>query len=114
VADLPLQLCVEKNGSFANDFAWVASHSGLVRVYYAGATRQPVNILGWTALVTIALLLALLLQALASTVPAAPAPAALPSACETPVSFALADGDDVRARFLIRLCATSVDLPPLR
>jgi len=78
-----------------------------VRVYYASSTRQPVQILGWTALMGVTLLLALLLQALASTAPAAPVPAPPASPCGTPATVALADGDDVRARFLVNICRTA-------
>ena len=57
----------------------------------------------WAALMATALVLASLLQAVATTVLAVPEPAAPPAARLSAATAALADGDDVRARFLVSL-----------
>ncbi len=55
----------------------------------------------------ITLLLALLLQALAASALVAPGQAARADACTSSAGAALADGDDVRARFLTRFMQQS-------
>jgi poly-beta-hydroxyalkanoate depolymerase len=72
--------------------------------------RRAGRVLAWSALMAITLLISFLLQALAAIAPE-PEPAAPPAACQpiSPVTAALADGDDVRARFLARLCSGSID-----
>jgi hypothetical protein len=70
--------------------------------------------LAWTALVGLTLVLAVMLQALAthlSEMPQQPEPSDI---CLTPnpVTAALADGDDVRARFLANLCAAPTEVAP--
>ena len=66
------------------------------------------RVLAWSTLTAITLLLAFLLQALATSALIASGPAAPPAACQTPVGAALADGDDVRARFLVQLCGGAI------
>jgi hypothetical protein len=69
--------------------------------------------LAWSAFATIALLSALLVQALAVGALGEPSPAAPLTNCQplSPTTAALADGDDVRARFLVRLAAESAPSP---
>ena len=74
-----------------------------------GATAKPARVLAWCAFLTLTLMLALMLQALAVSAlgtPGTPTPANV-DICATPYSAtaALADGDDVRARFVSNLCA---------
>jgi hypothetical protein len=59
--------------------------------------------LAWSALMAITVVLAVLLQALAASAVFAPEPDT-PAACQPLAGVALADGDDVRARFLAQLC----------
>ena len=61
----------------------------------AGRTLQ------WSALLATTLVLVMLLQALAASALVAPAPAALPAACQA----ALAAGDNERESFLAHLCS---------
>ena len=77
---------------------------------YAGQSRISWRVLAWTALMTTTLLLVVLLQALAARALDTPAPAAPSAACQSanPTTAALADGDDVRARFLASLCSGSI------
>ena len=80
---------------------------------YAGASKKPGRVLAWSALMAITLVLAALLQALAAgaLVETTPAVTPPPSACQSasPATAALlADGDDVRARYLAKLCGTPV------
>jgi len=68
----------------------------------------------WTAFVGLALLLAVMVQALAmhlSEMPQQPEPSDI---CLTPnpATVALADGDDVRARFLASLCSAPTEVAP--
>jgi hypothetical protein len=67
---------------------------------------KPWEPLAWSTLVAITLVLATLLQAFASSALVAHQSTAPSSACLTPElsTVALADGDDVRARFLTALC----------
>jgi len=58
------------------------------------------RVLAWNALMAIAVVLALLVQALAASALVAPGPAVLPAACQA----ALAAGDNERESFLAHLC----------
>ncbi|MGI9148614.1 MAG: hypothetical protein ACR2IK_19060 [Chloroflexota bacterium] len=72
--------------------------------------RWAQRVLAWSALLAITLLLAVLLQTLAASAQGASGPSAPPTACQSasPATAALADGDDVRARFLAHLCSGSI------
>ncbi len=72
------------------------------------------RVLAWSTLMAITLLLALLLQALAASALVTPEPAARAAACQTSAGAALADGDDVRARFLAGLCDGAIASDPSR
>ena len=73
---------------------------------YASMGKKPGRVLAWSALMAVTLLLALLLQALAAGALVETGPVGPPDACLSagPATAALADGDDVRARFLVNLC----------
>lgn len=77
-------------------------------VFNIGSARQ---MLAWSALIAIAVLLGLLLHSLVANALITPGPAARPDACQSTAGAALADGDDVRARFLARVCGTAVSYP---
>jgi len=62
--------------------------------------RWAPRVLAWNALMAIAVVLALLVQALAASALVAPGPAVLPAACQA----ALAAGDNERESFLAHLC----------
>jgi len=68
------------------------------------------RVLAWSTVLAITLLFAFLLQAVAARALGAPGPAAPPAACQSvsPATTALADGDDVRARFLARFCSGAI------
>jgi hypothetical protein len=67
-------------------------------------------VLAWSALMATTLTLALLLQALAAGAVVEPGPSDPPAAClSSSAGAALADGDDVRARFLAGWCGAAVD-----
>ncbi len=66
------------------------------------------RMLAWTALIATTVLLSLLLQSLAASALVAPRSAEPPVACQSNAGAALADGDDVRARFLANLCRTAI------
>ena len=70
--------------------------------------RWAARVLAWSALIAITVLLALLLQSLAASALVAPRSAEPPAACQFTAGAALADGDDVRARFLANLCGTAI------
>jgi hypothetical protein len=71
---------------------------------YEFVTNLPARrVLAWATLIAIALLFALALQALAANVLRDPASTAS-TVCHAQANAALADGDDVRARFLAQLC----------
>src|SRR5437879_3059222 len=69
--------------------------------------RWVARMLAWSALITTTVLLALLLQSLAASALVPPRSAEPPAACRSTAGAALADGDDVRARFLADLCRTA-------
>jgi len=73
---------------------------------YARIAEKPGRVLAWSALMAITLVLAFLVQALAART-LAQEPGVPPAACQSdsPATAALADGDDVRARFLVTLCS---------
>ena len=70
--------------------------------------RWAARMLAWSALTAITVLLAVLLQSLAASALVAPRSAEPPAACQSTAGAALADGDDVRARFLADLCRTAI------
>jgi hypothetical protein len=70
------------------------------------------RMLAWSVLMAITVLLAVLLQSLAASALVAPRSATPPAACQTPAGAALADGDDVRARFLADACRTAIAPQP--
>ena len=70
--------------------------------------RWAARVLAWSALMVITVLFALLLQSLAASALVAPRSAEPPAACQSTAGAALADGDDVRARFLADLCRTTI------
>jgi len=71
--------------------------------------RWAARVLAWSALIATTVLLALLLQYLAASALVAPRSAEEPAACQsTAAGAALADGDDVRARFLADLCHIAI------
>ena len=69
--------------------------------------RWAARVLAWSALMAISVLLALLLQSFAASALVAPGSAEPPASCQSIAGAALADGDDVRARFLADLCRTA-------
>jgi hypothetical protein len=76
--------------------------AGVMRRMYAGGqtgTRQ--QVLAWTALLAVTLLLAVLLQATVTKAMFRAAQAASAPLGPSPATAALADGDDVRARYII-------------
>lgn len=62
----------------------------------------------WSALLATTVLLALLFQSLVANALVAPPSVEQPATCQSAAGAALADGDDVRERFLVSLCATGV------
>jgi hypothetical protein len=76
---------------------------------YAVRTRKPRRVLAWSALMTTTVVLASLLQAVATRAMIVPARAAPPDA-RLSVTAALADGDDIRARFLANLPDEAIDV----
>jgi hypothetical protein len=76
--------------------------------------RWAARALGWSALMVVAILFALLLQSLAASALVAPRSAEPPSTCQSTAGAALADGDDVRARFVANLCPTALAEDPNR
>ena len=66
------------------------------------------RMLAWSTLIAITVLLALLLQSLAASALVAPRSPTPPATCQSTAGAALADGDDVRARFLANLCGTPI------
>ena len=70
--------------------------------------RRTGRVLAWSALIAITVILALLLQSLAASALVAPVAATPLEACQSTAGAALADGDDVRARFLARLCGSDI------
>jgi hypothetical protein len=74
------------------------------------------RLLAWSALLATALVAALLLEAFAASALVAQGTAAPSDVCATPnpVTAALADGDDVRARFLAHLCGGAIASHPSR
>ena len=60
--------------------------------------------LAWGALLAVTVALAFLVQALAARALGGPEPSS-PTPCQTTARAALADGDDIRARFLAQACA---------
>ena len=75
---------------------------------YARMTTNPWHLVAWSALMALTLVLSLLLQALAASALGARGPAVPPAACLASPGAALADGDDVRARFLADLCGGAI------
>ena len=69
--------------------------------------RWAARVLAWSSLMAISVLLALLLQSFAASALVAPGSAEPPASCQSIAGAALADGDDVRARFLADLCRTA-------
>lgn len=65
-------------------------------------------VLPWSALLGTSVLLALLLQALAASLLVESRSVEPPTTCQSVAAAALADGDDVRARFLASSCSTTV------
>ena len=78
-----------------------------------GWNKKDLAILAWSALMATSLVLALLLQALVATALVASGSDALPAACQSPAGAALADGDDVRARFVADLCGGAIGATPM-
>jgi len=76
--------------------------------------RWAARVLAWSALMATSVLLALLLQSFAASALVGPGSAELPVACQSTAGAALADGDDVRARFLADLCRTAIAPHPSR
>jgi hypothetical protein len=68
----------------------------------------------WIALISMTVLLALLLQSFAARALIARPSMEPPATCLSAAGRALADGDDVRARFLANLCGTAVVPQPDR
>jgi hypothetical protein len=73
--------------------------------------RSARRTLAWSALIAITVLLALPLQSFAASALIAPGLAARADACQSTAGAALADGDDVRARFLADVCGTAISHP---
>jgi hypothetical protein len=76
--------------------------------------RWAARLLAWSALAAAAILLAFLLQSLAASALVAPRSATPPAACQSPAGAALADGDDVRMRFLVEFCGPAIAPHPSR
>ena len=76
--------------------------------------RWAARALPWSALMVVAVLLALLLQSLAASALVAPRSEEPPATCQSTAGAALADGDDVRARFMADLCRTALKEHPSR
>jgi hypothetical protein len=76
--------------------------------------RWAARVLAWSALVASTVLFALFLQSLTASALVAPRSTEPPAACQSSASAALADGDDVRARFLVDLCRTTIAPQPNR
>jgi hypothetical protein len=76
---------------------------------HARMTAKPSQALAWSALLAITLMLASLLHALAASAFVTDASAPPSDVCLTPnpVTAALADGDDVRARYVASLCGAT-------
>jgi hypothetical protein len=72
------------------------------------------QVLAWTAFLAATLLVAFMLQTLVAGAPSTPGPAVSPATCPTlsPSTAALADGDDIQARFLATLAARQEALQP--
>jgi len=70
--------------------------------------RRAARVLAWSALIATIVLLAFVVQSLAGSALGAPGAAVPPAACQTTAGAALADGDDVRARFLADLCRAAI------
>jgi hypothetical protein len=70
---------------------------------------KPGQVLAWSALLSTAVVLASILQAVATSALIVPAQAAPPINRLSAVTAALADGDDVRARFLASLPDGAID-----
>jgi len=70
--------------------------------------RSTRRMLAWSALIAIALVLALLLQSLAASALVAPGPVALSAACQA----ALAAGDNQRESFLEHSCVEGLTMSP--
>jgi hypothetical protein len=75
---------------------------------------KPRQVLAWSALLAIALVLASILQAVATRSLAVPAQAAPPENRVSAATAALADGDDIRARFLASLPDGAIDATSAR
>jgi hypothetical protein len=73
------------------------------------APRKPRQVLAWSALLATALVLASILQAVATSALVVPAQAAQPVNRVSAATAALADGDDIRARFLASLPDGALD-----
>jgi hypothetical protein len=73
---------------------------------YAERPLKAWRVLAWSTLVAVILLLAVLLQVVATSALIEPLPPAPSASCQSaePAAAALADGDDVRVRFLANLC----------
>jgi len=87
---------------------------GLNCRFRAEPIRWVGHLLVWTALLATTLLMASMFQALVTNAPGAPATLVRPAVRSTPspLTAALADGDDIRARFLTRLAAEQASLQP--
>src|SRR5579859_1567807 len=70
--------------------------------------RSTTRMLAWSALITIALVLALLLESLAASALVAPGPVALSAACQA----ALAAGDNQRESFVEHSCVERLTTSP--
>jgi hypothetical protein len=82
-------------------------HVVLNRVWAARAVA-------WSALISVTVLLALLLQSLAASALVIPPSSEPHATCLSAAGAALSDGDDVRARFLANSCGTVVVQQPDR
>ena len=78
------------------------------------APSKPWQVLAWSALLATALVLASILQAVATSALVVPAQAAQPVNRVSAAAAALADGDDIRARFLASLSAGALDAAYLK
>jgi hypothetical protein len=68
----------------------------------------------WSALISMTVLLALLLQSFAASALVTRPSSESPATCLSAAGAALADGDDVRTRFLANSCDTGVAPQPAR
>jgi hypothetical protein len=75
---------------------------------YPVRTRNPGRALAWSALMAITIMLAWLLQAVATSATVGPAVAAESASGVSAATAALANGDDVRARFLVSFAGAPV------